>query len=361
LLEKPADCAQNRAPIAGTPVALQTAITNFGGGHVMVGRIGVGAGVGVVVLGVAIGLGGLVKANSGSAVRGAAVATKGMRPLAGQQAACSGPKAKTFALEVQEKTVDVGMNISVAAWTFNGTLPGPTIEVCEGDEVTITVANHGTALHGLDSHALRTGTAHFGPVAPSAELTMRKVVDTPGVFMYHCAAAGMTDVHVKRGMTGAMIVYPRKETLRPAVDLVVVQSALFGQPDANGFIDGAGAGLAMLKNDPSFMMYNGRLSHDMIGVEAGDLVRLYFVNVGPGTAAVHVMGTILDRVIDGGNEIEDVQTYGIPAGSGAIVEFRIPEEGTFGLVDHDRLGYLPMGLMLGFTTTPEDAHAGHAM
>jgi len=65
----------------------------------------------------------------------------------------------------------------------------------------------------------------------------------------------------------------RRETLAPALDLVVVQSAIYGEPDANGVITGDGAGRAMLKNDPSFMMYNGRLTHDMLAVEPGDLVR----------------------------------------------------------------------------------------
>ena len=46
--------------------------------------------------------------------------------------------------------------------------------------------------------------------------------------------------------------------------------------------------------------------------------------------------------------MRNVQTYGIPAGSGAIVEFRIPEPGMYGLVDHDRLSYLPYGMVLTF-------------
>jgi hypothetical protein len=84
----------------------------------------------------------------------------------------------------------------------------------------------------------------------------------------------------------------------------------------------------------------------------GDLVRAYVVNVGPGTSAIHVMGTVVDTVTDGASVIRDVQTYGVPAGSGAIVEFRIPEPGMYGLVDHDRLGYLPYGMVIPF------CHAG---
>jgi nitrite reductase (NO-forming) len=288
--------------------------------------------------------------------------TEGMTPLAGQQKTCGGPRQKTLALDVQETTLDLGNNIRLAAWTFGGRLPAPTIEACEGDEVTIMVANHGTALHGLDSHALRTGTAHFGPVAPNVGLKIQQVVDTPGVYMYHCAAGAMTDVHVKRGMAGAMIVYPRATALQPARELVVVQSGVYGEPDATGLIAGMNAGRAMLKNDPSFMMFNGRLQHNMLTVAPHELIRVYFVNAGPGTAAVHVMGTILDRVIDGTRPIEKVQTYGVPAGGGAMIEFRIPEAGTYGLVDHDRLGYLPMGLMLGFTSEADmPNHVAHGM
>jgi hypothetical protein len=44
-----------------------------------------------------------------------------------------------------------------------------------------------------------------------------------------------------------------------------------------------------------------------------------------------------------------VQTYGVPAGSGAVVEFRIPEAGMYGLVDHDRLSFVPYGMVIAFT------------
>jgi hypothetical protein len=95
-------------------------------------------------------------------------------------------------------------------------------------------------------------------------------------------------------------------------------------------------------------------------VAAGDLVRAYVVNVGPGVSAIHVMGTILETVYDGASEIRDVQTYGIAPGSGAMVEFRIPEAGMYGLVDHDRLAYVPWGMVLTFDATDgEDAPTGN--
>ena len=277
----------------------------------------------------------------------------GWPALAGQTATCAGPREKSFALEARETTVDLGMGVHFAAWTYNGKLPGPVLEACEGDRVRITLTNHAATSHGLDSHALRTDTMHFGPVAPDGSFTIEKTVDTPGAFMYHCASGPVTDLHIKSGLSGAMIVYPRAQPLRPARELVVLESGVYGDRDATGLIPGTDP-VRVQANNPSLMMFNGRLEHTPLIVQPGDLVRAYVVNVGPGVSAIHVMGTILDTVHDGATELRNVQTYGVPAGSGAIVEFKIPEAGMYGLVDHDRLSYLPYGMVLSF-----DATGGH--
>src|SRR5262245_64039723 len=166
----------------------------------------------------------------------------------------------------------------------------------------------------------------FGPVEPGKAMQIRKTVDTPGVFMYHCADGPSTDYHVKSGLAGPMIVYPRNRVLRPARELVVVESAVFGEANASGEIPGTDSELTR-KNEPSIMMFNGRLSHEPLPVEPGDLVRAYVVNVGPGTSAIHVMGTILDTVMDGESVIRDVQTYGVDAGGGTMDEVMVSETG----------------------------------
>ena len=102
----------------------------------------------------------------------AQLTTEGVGRLAGQQQTCAGARHKTFALEARESTVDLGMGMRFAAWTYDGKLPAPTIEACEGDEITIHLANHAGTSHGLDSHALRTDAMHFGPVAPHESMTI---------------------------------------------------------------------------------------------------------------------------------------------------------------------------------------------
>jgi nitrite reductase (NO-forming) len=280
-----------------------------------------------------------------------------MDAVKGQQATCAGPREKTFVIDVIETTVELGMGTTFAAWTYNGRIPGPTIEACQGDKVTITVNNKGTTSHGLDTHAFKIDARKYGPTPPGTSLILEKVVDTPGVFMYHCSAGPVTDLHIKSGIHGAMIVYPRDEPLRPAREIVVVEDAVYGARDANGFIPGTDPART-LKNDQIFSMFNGRLDNEAVGVNPGDLVRMYFVNVGPGVSAAHVIGSILDRVYDGKTVVSNVQTYAVPAGSGAMLEFYVSEPGVYPFVDHDKLAFLPFGFALAFATdgVPATAH-----
>jgi hypothetical protein len=74
--------------------------------------------------------------------------------IAGQQRTCAGPREKTFDLDVIETTgVELGMGMTFSAWTYNGRIPGPTIEACRR-RVTINVRTPGRP-HGLDTHAFK--------------------------------------------------------------------------------------------------------------------------------------------------------------------------------------------------------------
>jgi nitrite reductase (NO-forming) len=67
-------------------------------------------------------------------------------------------------------------------------------------------------------------------------------------------------------------------------------------------------------------------------------VRLYVLNVGPSkTSSFHVVGTIFDRVWMEGNpdnQFRGMQTVLLGSSNSAIVEFMIPEDGAYIMVDH---------------------------
>ena len=268
--------------------------------------------------------------------------------VAGQQSTCGrAPKHRTINLVANENTVNLGEGIKTEAWTFNGTSPGPTIEVCEGDTVKVVVKNEGKFSHGLDSHAFRINAEKFGPVDVGKTLAFEKKVDTPGVYMYHCANGPATDQHIKMGMYGVMIVYPRSQKLREAKELVVSENGVYGEPDKNGLI--APSSARMDENRPYLVVYNGTMKHNSVEVKSGQWLRVYFVNAGPYTSSFHVIGAILDRAYESGNPRNiayDVQSYAVPAGSGGMFEVKIPETGKYLLVDHDKLSQLPNGLVI---------------
>ena len=96
----------------------------------------------------------------------APLVTENQNPVTGQQKTCAGPREKRFTLDVIETTIDLGMAMTFAAWTYDGKIPGPTIEACEGDHVTITINNKGTTAHGLDTHAFKIDARRYGPTPP---------------------------------------------------------------------------------------------------------------------------------------------------------------------------------------------------
>ena len=274
--------------------------------------------------------------------------------LAGQERTCgAGPQTRVVALTAAEKTVDLGEGVKTEAWTFNGTSPGPTIEACEGDTLKVTLNNEGKTAHGFDSHALRVNPMRFGPAEPGKTLKLDGKLQTPGVFMYHCASGVATDQHIKMGMFGTMIVYPRSQKLRPAREIVISENGIYGSPNDEGVI--APSSERMEENRAYIVAYNGALKHDAVRVKAGELVRVYFVNAGPYTSSFHAMGVILERAYEGGNPRNaayDVQSYAVPAGSGGMFEFTLPEAGTYMIVDHDKLAQLANGLAIAIVADP---------
>src|SRR6185295_17516098 len=130
--------------------------------------------------------------------------------------------------------------------------------------------------------------------------------------------------HIASGMYGAIVVEPR-EGYPTKVDreYVVIQSEFYPKQDPQKrSINGA---------------HNGMVKKPL-AAKPGERVRLFVLNVGPSkTSSFHVVGTIFDRVwLDGNpdNQMRGMQTVLLGSSNSAIVEFMIPEEGSYIMVDH---------------------------
>jgi nitrite reductase (NO-forming) len=166
------------------------------------------------------------------------------------------------------------------------------------------------------------------------------VANYPGVFLYHCGTPAIL-LHMASGMIGMAIVEP-KDGYPTKVDreYALVQSELYLTKTGTGTygIDIAKARAKL----PTYVTFNGKPSQyvaNPLPAKPGERVRLYVMNAGPnGTSSFHVVGTLFDRVwIDGNpdNQLRGMQTVLLGSSSGAIVEFVIPEAGTYTFVDHE--------------------------
>jgi nitrite reductase (NO-forming) len=91
---------------------------------------------------------------------------------------------------------------------------------------------------------------------------------------------------------------------------------------------------AMAKQ-PSYVVFNGRAFQykaNPLKVNVGDRVRFFVVNAGPNLDSdFHIVGAIFNRVYPDGNPahaLQDVQTYMVPAGGGAVFETVFDKDGS---------------------------------
>ena len=59
---------------------------------------------------------------------------------------------KEFTMIAEDATMEISPGERVKVWTFNGTVPGPTLRFTEGDNVTIHFINKAPMAHTLHLH-----------------------------------------------------------------------------------------------------------------------------------------------------------------------------------------------------------------
>ena len=133
-----------------------------------------------------------------------------------EQATTSGPKVIEFTMKVEDKPVVIDdQGTTLQAMTFNGSIPGPLMVVHQDDYVELTLINPetNTMAHNVDFHAA-TGALGGGAltlISPGEQVKLRFKATRTGTFVYHCAPGGaMIPWHVVSGMSGAIMVLPRK-------------------------------------------------------------------------------------------------------------------------------------------------------
>jgi manganese oxidase len=127
---------------------------------------------------------------------------------------------KVFTLKAEPVKTEFLPGRKVDAWGFNGSVPGPTIEVTEGDRVRIIVENHlpepfAPHWHGLEVPIGQDGVPGISqpPIPPHGSHTYEFTPTQNGSFFYH----SHMPMQELMGMIGWFIVHPKKPH-QPRVD-----------------------------------------------------------------------------------------------------------------------------------------------
>jgi nitrite reductase (NO-forming) len=266
---------------------------------------------------------------------------------------------KTVRLDTTHKVIEIAPGVKFSAWTFGDQVPGPTVRARVGDKIRFKMTNRSdetvpgvrvTAapmMHSMDFHAAMVSPQDkYRSIAPGQTIEFEFTLNYPGIFMYHCGTPMILE-HIASGMYGAVVVEPRNGYPTKADrEYVVVQSEFYAKPDP-GKQKVDGAPLYVLDSErlraaqPTHTVFNGvhnGLVRSPLPAKPGERVRMFVLNVGPSrTSSFHVVGTIFDRVWFEGNpdnQFRGMQTALLGSSNSAIVEFLIPEEGSYIMVDH---------------------------
>ncbi|HEX6807404.1 MAG TPA: multicopper oxidase domain-containing protein [Gemmatimonadaceae bacterium] len=252
---------------------------------------------------------------------------------------------KEFRIPIKDATIEIADSVPYHGWTFGGTVPGPVLRVRQGDSIRITVVNESAMPHSIDFHAARIpANVAYRMILPHDSLAFAFVARDPGAFLVHCGTPPVL-MHLMQGMYFAMIVDPKSGWGTDAdKEFVLVESEFYAQHDtAGGDVQPDFAGAE--RKTPAYVVFNGRAFQykaNPLKVSVGDRVRFFVVNAGPNLDSdFHIVGAIFDRVYPDGNPahaLDDVQTYPVPAGGGAVFEttFKANEsgEGIYAFVTH---------------------------
>jgi nitrite reductase (NO-forming) len=302
-----------------------------------------------------------------------------------------GRTVKEFNLTGESVDLPIMGGKTYKAMTFNQQVPGPTLRVTQGDVVkmTLTIPTGEPTPHGNDMHASQMSAGNFGKVMPGSSKTYCYIAQVPGTFKYHCSGVDVAamDQHVLSGMYGLTIVDPIDGYKKLMVEKTkvsdgkVMKDRKFKDPKALEFqlqynqlyltAEGTYDMQAMMQHHQTQTVVNGMAlgyvpneSHNelimgdkgknifvlqpwnsadlkqyqsqLLFVEPGQHVRLFVENQGNEPVFFHIVGEIIDRVVQGNRvQAQGTETWLIGGSQGAIMDVVFDKPGVYVAVNHD--------------------------
>lgn len=176
----------------------------------------------------------------------------------------------------------------ITVWGYNGSVPGPTIEVNEGDHVRIIFKNNlpeesTVHWHGLEIPIEMDGLAFISqpPVKPGGTFTYEFTLHQNGTYFYHSHSA----MEEMMGMVGLFIIHPKKDYDPPVqkdFGIIVQEFAVLpNNPIPNS-----------MSMEFNWLTMNGKAAPATtpLIVRQGDRVRIRLVNLSMDHHPIHIHG-----------------------------------------------------------------------
>lgn len=180
----------------------------------------------------------------------------------------NGQTIRDFTIIAEDNKIqEISPGVFYNVWTFNGTVPGPTIRATEGDLVRIHFINNGSKSHTMHFHGIHPAEMDgvFETVGPGGgQFTYEFEAGPVGVHPYHCHVMPLEE-HISHGLYGVYIVDPK--IARPQADEMVMV--------LNGFDTDFDAENNFYAANTIPFYYQ----HHPIQIKTNDLIRIYVVNM----------------------------------------------------------------------------------
>ena len=195
---------------------------------------------------------------------------------------------KVFNLIAEPVKQAIAPNKTIDVWGFNGSCPGPTIQVNQGDRVRIIFDNHlpepiSIHWHGFEIPNNMDGMPGISqdPVKPGGRFTYEFTLHQEGTYFYHSHMA----MQEMLGMLGAFIMHPQVP-YEPRVDkdFVILLQEYAVLP--NNTVPNT------MNMEFNWLVFNGKAAPATtpLIVRLGDRVRVRLVNLGMDHHPIHLHG-----------------------------------------------------------------------
>jgi hypothetical protein len=195
---------------------------------------------------------------------------------------------KVFHLVSEPVRQQIAPNKILDLWGFNGSAPGPTIQITQGDRVRIIVDNHlpePTSMHwhGFEiPHDMDGGPGiSQDPIPPGGRFVYEFTLNQTGTYFYHSHMA----MQEMMGMLGAFIMHPKApHTPRVDKDFAILLQEYAVLP--NNSVPNS------MNMEFNWLVLNGKAgpAATPLIVRLGDRVRIRMINLGMDHHPMHLHG-----------------------------------------------------------------------